>query len=491
MKIYDNKFLKTLLFSVLFAGSCIYLLSCSEDDEGLASALPVISKVRITDPSAVDSTFNRSFRGQLLVIEGSNFEGVNEIRMNGIAVAYNSNYLTPTSIIVSIPGNLPFQGEDASLPNTIEVVNNVGAGSFDFIFLAPEPGLSLFKFAPPLTAGETMEILGFNFYNIEKVVFSAGGTTMAEVTTFDVNEDFDVLSFTIPGGIDQDGEITIIAESGEVSDDFLLNPVPQFTKLSDDIQAAGAPITITGKFFEFIEKVVFPGGVEVPAEDITFNDLNTEMEVIVPDGVSGFGKVELHTAFDVIESPINFNDFSGVMIDWDGKGWDWGKGAVESADGSEAPFVGTGNYLHMNMMVQGSDEGWLDPLTLAVNFGAWPGITDIVDDTPISEMAMAFNFYTKEPFDKGYWRLQFGQGGGNGGTLQFKPYETAPVEQFKWTTFTVPLTEIISNPGILTYADLKGINPGAVPFFIQFGNDSPDPIAVNMYWDNVRLVKLP
>ncbi len=491
MKIFDIKLFRTLLMTVMLVGSGLYLLSCAEDDEGTASALPVISQVRITDPTAVDSTFTRSFRGQLLVIEGNNFEGVSAVRMNSIAVPFNPNYVTSTSIIVSIPFDLPFKGEDPALPNTIEVENNIGSGSFDFVFLAPEPGLSLFKFAPPLTAGETMEILGFNFYNIEKVVFSAGGTTMAEVTNFEVNNDFDILSFIIPDGIDQDGEITVFAESGEVSDDFLLNPVPEFTSLSDDIQPAGAPITITGKFFEFVEKVVFPGGVEVMTEDITFNDLNTEMTLLVPDGVTGFGKVELHTAFDIIESPINFNDFSGVMIDWDGKGWDWGKGAVESADGSEAPFVGTGNYLHMNMMVQGDAEGWLDALTLAVNFASWPDITDVTDDTPISEMAMAFNFYTKEPFERAYWRIQFGQGGGNGGTHQFKPYETTPVEQFKWITYTVPLTDIISNPAIVTYADLKGINSAGVPFFIQFGNDSPDPIDVNMYWDNVRLVKLP
>lgn len=489
MSIYNIKLLRKLLFTILTVAGGFYLLSCDDDD--MASALPVITQVSITDP-AVDSTFDRSFRGQLIVIEGMNFVGVSQIRMNGIPVSYNSNYITPTSIIVSIPADLPFQGEDPSLPNTIEVVNSAGAGSYDFIFLAPGPGISLLRFAPPLTAGETMEILGSNFYNVERVVFSSGATTLAEVTEIEVNEDFDLLSFTIPDGINLDGEITIVAESGEVTDEYLLNPIPQFLRLSDDIQPSGAPVTIEGRFFEFVEKVVFPGGVEVPAEEITFNDLNTQMELIVPEGITGFGKVELHTAFDIIESPMNFNDFSGVLINWDDLGWDWGKGTVETPDGSEAPFVGTGNYLHMSMAVQGADEGWLDGLTLAVNFSSWPTISDVTDETPVSEMALAFNFYTKEPFDRGYWRLELGQGGSHGGSLQYKPYETAPVEEFRWTTFTVPLTDIITNTGIQTYGDLKGLDPTtAVPFFIQFGNDSPDPIDVNMYWDNIRLVKLP
>lgn len=485
------------LFLLLGVASAYAFTSCEDDEKGM----PTITSVRITDPEMKDSTFSRAFPGALIVVEGNNLSGLRSVEFNGYEVPFNPNYVLNTSVIVQIPANLPFKGENPELPNTIVLVTSGGRASYDFTFLAPEPEISIFKFAPPAQVGSTMEIIGSNFYVVDKIVFTIDDVVTAEVTDFTVNETHDVISFTIPTGGDQDGEITVVTESGEFTADYLSDPSPEFLKLSDDIQIAGAPITISGKYFAFVDRVEFPGNIQVAKEDLTFNSLFTEITLIVPEGITGSGKIKLLTEFDPegvdpVESPIDFNDRSGIIRNFepepDNIGTDWRKGTDETANGVKPPYVGMGTYHHFLNTIDPNITWWWDPLTLAISPGTWPAITGVTDETPTNKIGLAFNYFTVNPWEKGNWKIEWG-GSGKTNVYEFKPWASAPVPKERWVTYTIPLSDLITSTGETTWGQVKAaFNPAESILFMQFQNPNNDnPVEVNAFWDNVRLVKLP
>jgi hypothetical protein len=483
---------KWLLLLLAVAGSSFYMTSCSDDDAG---GTPMITQVRITDPEHADSTFTRAFPGALIVVQGQNFSGLKTVELNGFSVPWNPNYLLNTSLIVQIPWDLPFKGEYPVLPNTIKLITASGQATYDFTFLAPEPRIGIFKFQPPAAAGAPIEIIGGNFYVVQKIEFTDGTNTI-EITDYEVSEDFDVISFSIPAGMDVDGEITVTTESGEVTETYKSNPFPEFLKLSDDLQIPGAPITITGKYFTFINKVVFPGGIEVPLEELEFDALFTQIEVTVPEDLDltdNAGKVQIVTEFgDVIESPIVFNDWSGVFMTWEGSdGWDWDKGADETANGKKPPFVGTGKYNHFVGNIDANINYWWDALTLVVSFNSFPDAIGVTDATPISQLGFAFNYYTPNVWTNGNWTMQWGWNSGN--KYEWKPWATGTVTKDRWVTYTIPLSSMISNTGQTTWGQVKSsFNPADNFLFIQFQNpNNPNVVEVNGFWDNLRVVKLP
>jgi hypothetical protein len=483
-----NKWIFLLVFSGL---SSVYLISCSDEEK---SGPPVINDVRITDPAKRDSTFSRAFPGALIVVEGQNFVNVKGIELNNVSIVYNPNYVTPNSIIFTIPSNLPLKGEDPALPNTIRIITASGEVTHDFTFLSPTPKIGVFKFQPPATVSRPIEIIGSDFFVVNKIVFlSPTNDVLSEVTDFTVNNTHDVISFTIPEGGVTDGSIVVISESGSDTSDYKSNPFPEFLKLSDDIQIPGAPITITGKYFLFVNKVVLPGGVEIPKEELTFNALNTQIEFTMPDNVTDAGKVQLVTEFgDVIDSPITFNDWNGVVMDWDGKGYTWNKETSELANGIKPPVVGTEHYAHFLNSIDANADWWWDPLTLVMSFDNFPTPTDVVDATPISKIGLAFNYYTVNDWnDGGYWRMQFGWNSGN--SYDWKPWTTQPLTKGKWTTVTIPLSTLINSTGQTNWGQVKSaFDPSNNFLFFQFGNgNNSKSYDVNAFWDNVRFVKLP
>lgn len=491
-----NKF-KALLYCIVLAVSGAYLISC-QDNEVTASGPPTISGVRLTDPTKADSTFNKAFPGTTIVIEGDNFVNVKSILLNGIPVYFNSNYILKNSIIVSIPGSLPLRADNPELPNTITVVNDKGSGSFDFSFLAPKPFITLLKFPPPAEVGKEMKILGGNFFVVQKVQFKVDGDVTAEVTDFQVSEDYDTLTFNIPVGGTTDGMIVVVTESGKDSTTYLSNPFPEFITLSDDYQIPGDTLTIVGKYFDFVNKVVFPGGIEVAHSKLHFNALNTQIDLIVPDGITGSAKVQLVTDFgDIIESPFIYNDLSGVIMNWEAADGDWGKGSRETADGTKMPYVGSGKYLHMIDNIGANVNWWEDPLVLAITNAIPSSPQQIPDNTLISKIGIAFNYYTANDWTQGYVAVRVG--GHPGGAPHGKVY---PASNYlgksvtkRWQTYTVPLSEVIAGESwavtATTWADFKAATNGFNPaVFMQFFNEgNPDAQAINQFYDNVRFIK--
>ena len=91
--------LLTLLFSGLLFQSCE-----SDDDEG---ATPEISYVRVTNPDKSDSLVVRAFLGSTIAIIGNNLQDLEELWFNDQKAILNTSFITSTSVIVTIPDDIP------------------------------------------------------------------------------------------------------------------------------------------------------------------------------------------------------------------------------------------------------------------------------------------------------------------------------------------------------------------------------------------------
>lgn len=498
MKTKNNNIIKSLLLGVILLCSALYLSSCSEDDE---FGVPSISGIRITDPERKDSTFVQSFRDQLIVIQGQNLGDVTEIYMNNESVYINPAFVTATNIIIGIPEDLPFEGKDPTLPNTIRVVTPGGEASYNFTFLSPPPNITVFKFVPPAVVGKEMQIVGENFYNVLGIVFTDKDSVVTgEVTDFEVNGTFDLITFAIPQGATVDGLGIVVTESGAAAAEYLVNPTPTITGISDDIQMPGATLSIYGKDFTFVNEVIFPGGLKVSIDDadnFKINDLATRIDVTVPLEIAESGSVSLGTSFGVEYSiPGNFFDFSGVFVAFDTVfsdqvGATWEKGTDVDPDGTSPPFFGTGDVHRMEFIAD--NPWWVDPGTLVLNFnktgevggpvGEWKAAEGISASTPISELALAFNIYTLKPWGTMYWKVRWKN-------VEANEYIWQPqdVPLNKWVTVKLPLT--VLNTGASTWADIVASGSGGDQIFMQAANIQDDPpVEMEVYFDNFRIIK--
>jgi hypothetical protein len=102
---------------------------------------------------------------------------------------------------------------------------------------------------------------------------------------------------------------------------------PSISRISHTMSLAGEEITIYGTGLVEIEKVVFPGDVEV-TEGIVSDEDGRFVTVTVPEGVSEEGgSVFVFGTNGSAYSPAYFNFKSGVILDFDGRGqqgfWGW------------------------------------------------------------------------------------------------------------------------------------------------------------------------
>src|SRR5690606_16112015 len=84
-----------------------FLTSCSKDDAPTARAEPRTKYIRITHPPSSDSLLLGAGQGTLIAIVGENLQGAQEIWCNDQKAVLTPTYITPTSILVSVPSMIP------------------------------------------------------------------------------------------------------------------------------------------------------------------------------------------------------------------------------------------------------------------------------------------------------------------------------------------------------------------------------------------------
>jgi hypothetical protein len=137
-----------------------------------------------------DSTVTSAILQTQYAIIGNNLGTVTKIVFNGVSAYFNPTLATNTSIIVSIPSNAPWEGNQS---NTLVVTTLYGTDTYPFSIQQPPPIINSFS---PLagSAGDTITIVGSVFDNVSAVTF---GTVPANI----ISSTPTLIKVTVPAGV--------------------------------------------------------------------------------------------------------------------------------------------------------------------------------------------------------------------------------------------------------------------------------------------------
>jgi hypothetical protein len=473
------KWMATFMVVIIICG----IQSCKNEE---FTGTPLITAVRLTNPAKADSTFTRSFPGKMIAIKGENLGGLQKVFFNDTEVSFNSNYNTNNYAIVTIPATLPLKGTNPDLPNQIRLVTSHGECTYNFQFLSPVPTITTFDYVMPATVGQDMKIIGSNFYEVDSVVFLNTQSQRVKVPTFTVNDKYNEISFTIPNGAQYDGRLVVYCVADSIGDIFLAAPVPVITSFSSDMPIIGDTVKVNGKYFNFIQKVVLNGLVELPPSAITVNHLKTQFSFIMPSALTAVGSIQVVCNTGTGTSPATFYPKANVVSDFDGIGYfSWGNNCDEvTASPTTIPYISTGKCRHI-YGIPGANNYWWGNMILGASW-----TTNIPNTTPISNLVLRFSYYSAKLLTKGYFQVQMGNYWTV--TYTFKPYLDAngnPMNPIvgKWYDIDIPLSNF-GNETFLTYVDLRR-RTGEIGFYYK-NNTADKTVEVDSYFDNFRIIDI-
>lgn len=331
-------------------------------------------------------------------------------------------------------------------------------------------------------------IQGRGFSSIKEVLFN---NVKAEINTTLVTDNNIVVA--IPGTFPDEitNKIVVITEGGMAEFDFTVEvPEPLILSLSNELANAGDVLTIKGRYMVNVSAVTFPGNIEVTT-NIVENEEGTQVDVLVPEGITEAGSVLVTTPSGTGDSApmYRFNDMSGMICNYDdlNKFDDWGKQTVivEASTNPTNPEPIDGNYIKM----QSSDDvapgsWWVDQCAMP---HAGIEMPDYPASDPAANYALKFEYYSVGNFNTGHVQVQFDWGP----EYWFQPYldedgnEPDEFVSEKWQTAVIPLSEF-SNVG--AYADLK--DKPSLLFLLRTPEASAPLEGVDINFDNLRVVPI-
>jgi predicted small secreted protein len=208
-----KKYIWTMCLSLLVAGG---FTACSDDDSSGSQSTPMtISQVYLEN---VDDTVNKdrpvdfARLGQLIRIEGSGFNGLKKILINGYETYFNNALMTDNNVWVTLNTKTPIENAEDSVRNTITLVKDNTRLVYKFTVRASAPSISGCSNTMP-KAGETVTVYGSNLQETTKITLPDG----TEVTNGIISdEDGKYYTFVMPDGVDtsKSGSITSEGANG-------------------------------------------------------------------------------------------------------------------------------------------------------------------------------------------------------------------------------------------------------------------------------------
>jgi len=473
---YWGKWIGIMMTIILVTG----LSSCATDN---AIDAPVIVHVRSTNNP--DSTFNASFPGKVVIIHGTGFSGIRKVYFNDTEASINLAFSTNTDIIITIPAEIPLKGTNPNVSNQIHLVTTHGECTYNFRFLSPAPFLSTFDYVMPATVGQEMKIIGGNFYEVDSVLFFNAQSQPVKVPTFEVNDTYNEISFTIPDGAQYDGRLVVYCVTDSVGDIFLAAPLPVINSFSSDMPIVGDTVTISGKYFNFVQKVILNNQVEVLPAAIKINPLKTKLQFIMPSVLTAVGSIQVVCNTGTASSTANFYPSKNIVCDFDGVGYfNWGNNTDEVTAGPTIlPYKSTGICRRV-YGTPGAFQYWWGNLIVGASW-----TTNIPNTTPIGNLVLRFSYYSSKPLKAGYFQVQMGAYWDI--TYNWIPYTDAagsPIEPIvgKWYDVDIPISNFGAN--LLTYIDLRR-RTGEIGFYYKNGT-ADKTVEVDSYFDNFRIIDI-
>ena len=370
-----------LLLGLLMA--TVGFSSCEEDEDPVNNAPINVNTVYLQDADSdvPDREVNFARLGQVLRVEGSGFEGIRELYVNGYNTYFNPVYVTNNNMLFRLSGETPTVEAEDAVRNTI-------------------------RFVKP--------------------------------------------------GSDYVHEFEIRASA------------PSISRVSHTMPRSGEPITIYGSGLVEIDRVVFPGDVEV-TEGIVSDEDGEFVTVNVPHGLTESGAIFVEGANGGAYSPAYFNFKEGVILDFDGNGqqgfWGWEEdGSMINDEDLESANIGTGNVSQGTYVAHRPDRIESFPANSTRLTEVWTAGNDVDDwrgqltphipaSTPVGEVAFQFDVYVPQAWSgTGFLKIclhnSFNGGEWSGDAYNYVPWieekEVVPFETDGWVTVTVPFSDFYS-----------------------------------------------
>ena len=507
MKSVMNKIgnIRLLAFLMAFCGLCI-MVSCQDDEGG--GGIPVIHYLRVTNPELADSTFTDVNPGTMIVVVGENLSGIKRVFINDQEVSFNTNYNTPTSLILTVPAELELTGANPELKGELRIETSHGTAVFAMHVLSPAPVLTRISTQYPVNPGDEVTLIGENFYEIKRIIFTdsfledetegeedtgeeavqepegeVAINVVAEVTDYEVSEDFTEITFAAPATLLEEGHIVVECYTSGAIIEFRRNgPTPVITAISSTMPVPGSEVTITGQNFIDVSAININGEVEVPAEDIHVSEAFDEITFTMPQAPSQSGHIAVTAIGGTVESEFVFYPVENLIVDFDGIGsFSWGGiAAPVVADGTAAPFVSAGICYSLIGQIAGWN-GWWGQI---VNNAQWVSTEVIPGSTKIADMELQFECYVGKDYNGAV--LQFAMcNDWNYNLTGYKPVSafTGKTEIGQWMQCSIPLSSIVADD---TYQGLLDHND--THFGLYMTNSAAEANDIELYFDNFRLV---
>ncbi len=480
---------KHIDIKILLAGIFMLLLvlpftSCDDDDSD--GGLPIIHRVRTTDPELKDSTFVQGNPGQMLLIEGENLGSVRKVYINNQEVFFNPNYVTSKTIIVTIPDNLLLTGAYPELSKEIWVENKSGITSYTFHVLSPAPVINRLQVEYPVNPGDVMIIWGENFYEIEKIMMEGrdeeGEPTGVdvEVSQYSLSSDYKAIAFVLPQGASEKGEIVVYCAAGKASIPYATKvQPPAITSFSSDMPIVGAEFFITGDYFIGVEKVNINGEYDILAENLRVSESNDTIYLKLPSEPASSGKIAITAAGGNSNDDKLFYAKEYVISNFDDVGSLSWAGSLYEGDGETPPYATTGKAGGVIETNVGAYNGWFGNVLANIQFR-----DAISGSTPVSDLVLRFECFITYPLQTINYQVMFG-GDWDNAMSNYVPKSIASgkTEIGKWMTCQIPLSMVAVNA--TSYSDIKAMGT-EVGFFSKNGDEAVPKYEV--YFDNIRIV---
>jgi Surface glycan-binding protein B xyloglucan binding domain/IPT/TIG domain len=269
--------------------------------------------------------------------------------------------------------------------------------------VSPAPNDSVLTKAGP---GQTVVIQGSNLGSTLQVYFNGYPSPFNSALLADDN-----IVVTIPAdmpfaSLDQAqlNKVKVVTTNGEVTFEFpIVPPPPVVSAASNEYAMAGDHLILTGNNFFFVDKVIFPGNIEV-ATNIVTNATGTSLEVTVPAGITAAGPLKVKNRYGLGTSLLLFNDFvTGVLCNFDNINTlnNWAGASIKTAAATEFPG-NTGGYANLKYgSIPANDFVWYGggrSLNVEIK-GPWVPVANISD--PLDNYAVKFEVNAKSAWKGG------------------------------------------------------------------------------------------
>lgn len=203
--IYRRKVQLLVVLTLFFAS----FSACKKEETNKSSAAPVINNLRAIAAAPNDSTLTKVSPGQLVVLQGDNFLGVQAVYFNGVIASFNAALVGKQNLVVTVP-EPDFSNPIAGQENLVRIITNAGETTFSIPLVPPPPIITGvdYEYKAP---GQVLTIYGQYLYLITRVAFTGGDGTNVQS-----NQSGTAMQVTIPTSATM-GNIVVSTQGGSSS----------------------------------------------------------------------------------------------------------------------------------------------------------------------------------------------------------------------------------------------------------------------------------